>query len=356
MRKFFALLICFLYLISSNVCYAFSELYYLRNTSPSTVNTHLQNVLFAKNYTIQKQDPIYAISNKTPQTYIIMALEQYGNSLLYYYESNNDKKLNKSVLKMFDAANIIYEKSFNEVTMNRFSEIAQRSISGQKRTYSFEEPKTAPQQTSQVEQQQQQQVQQAQQTQIFTPPTTLKGAVVKVGKGTALPVYLQNPIDTSTAAVGDQVIGVLQNDWVINNSHVVAGQGSVLYGVLTKAEHAKMGMRNGYVQIDFNRLETPEGQTYNITTEKIDFEVTNDGRLKQTVTNVAGAAAVGALVGLMFALLGNGNYGSAAAIGAGVSGGVALATQVAQQGVDAEIPSYTELEVILGNDINVVVY
>ena len=83
----------------------------------------------------------------------------------------------------------------------------------------------------------------------------------------------------------------------------------------------------------------------------------NKGKLKKTVTNVAGAAVAGALVGLLFALLGgSSNYGSAAAIGAGVSGGLTLATQVAQRGIDAEIPSYTELDVILNNDIHVVIY
>ena len=311
------------------------------------LNICLKSILQDKKYTIQKEDPIYAISNKNSSDYVIMMLEPYGNNLLYYYESNDNKRLNKNIIKTLDAANIICEKSFNEVTLNRFSEIAQRTLSGQTSTYTFEEP--------------QPQIPVAQQqVQVQKPisPTTLTGFVGKVGRGAVLPVYLQDPINTATAYVGDQVIGVLRDNWTINNSHIIAEQGSILYGVLTKANPAKYGSRNGSVQIDFYKIETPSGKTYDIKTQKIDFEVTNEGKLKRTATRVAGAAVAGALVGLLFALAGAGdhNYGSAAAIGAGVSGGVALATQVAQQGIDAEIPSYTELDVILENDINVVIY
>lgn len=352
MKKFLALIVCILYFISSNICYAFSELYYVKNTTENILNTNLKTVLQDKKYIIQKEDPIYAISSKNPSDYIIMMIEPYGNNLLYYYESNENKKLNKTVLRNLDSANIIYEKSFNEVTLNRFSEIAQLSINGQQNTYSFEEP-----QTQQISQQSQPQTQTQTQYQAPQSPTTLKGFIGKVGKGVNLPVYLQNPINTATASIGDTVIGVLRDNWVINNSHVIAEQGSVLYGTLTKANHAQYGLRNGSVQITFNKLETPNGKIYNISTEKIDFEVTNEGKLKKTVTNVAGAAVAGALVGLLFALLGgSSNYGSAAAIGAGVSGGLTLATQVAQRGIDAEIPSYTELDVILNNDIHVVIY
>lgn len=346
MKKFLALFICLFYFISSNICYAFSELYYLKSTTEDIANSHLKLILQDKKYSILKEDPIYALSNKDPNDYILMMLEPYGNNLLYYYEASENKKLNKKVLKTFDSANIIYEKSYNEVTLNRFSEIAQRTLSGQANTYSFEE------QPAQITVKNQEL-----QPQKPVSPTTLTGFVGKVGRGVTLPIYLQDPINTATAYVGDQVIGVLRENWTINNTHTIAEQGSILYGSLTKAKPAQYGSRNGKVQIDFYRLETPSGKIYDLKTQKIDFEVTNDGKLKRTATKVAGAAVAGAVVGLLFALLGSdNNYGSAAAIGAGVTGGVALATQVAQQGIDAEIPSYTELDVILESDINVVIY
>ena len=142
MKKIFALIICFLYFISTNVCYAFNELYYLKNTTEEKINTHLKTILLDKKYSILKEDPIYALSNKNPNDYVLMMLEPCGNNLLYYFEAGENKKLNKKILKNLDTENIFYEKSYNEVTLNRFAEIAQRTLSGETNTYSFEEPQT----------------------------------------------------------------------------------------------------------------------------------------------------------------------------------------------------------------------
>ena len=107
MKKFLALIVCILYFVSSNICYAFSELYYVKNTTENILNNSLKTVLQDKKYIIQKEDPIYAISSKNPSDYIIMMVEPYGNNLLYYYESNENKKLNKTILKNLASSNII---------------------------------------------------------------------------------------------------------------------------------------------------------------------------------------------------------------------------------------------------------
>ena len=109
--------------------------------------------------------------------------------------------------------------------------------------------------------------------------------------------------------------------------------------------------------MNFNKLDTPDGKTYDLVTEKIDFNVSNDGVVQKTLTSAASAAAVGALVGLAVALLSSNHaYARDIGIGAVISGGLALATTVMQNGVDAEIPAYTDLEVVLDEDINVVIY
>ena len=136
---------------------------------------------------------------------------------------------------------------------------------------------------------------------------------------------------------------------------MIAPQGSVVYGTLTKAEHARHGMRNGGVVIDFNKLVTPDGKSYNLVTQPVDFDVTNEGKLKSATGKFVSAAAVGALTGLLWALLGDHNYGKSAAIGAGVAGGISEVSSVTEKGVDAEIPSYTELEIQVEQNINVIV-
>ncbi len=341
MKKFLALLISLVYLFSANAALALNELYYLTNVSRDTLSPQVEALLTEKDYTIKKKNPFWAVSNKNPENYAVVILEPTGQNLFYYIETNKKgTNFNKAFLKSLKEQNIFYQEYYGDLYMNHFAQMAQKAMTGTQKTYSFESS-------------QQPQPQQVQKTQV--PSNALKGFVASVGAGSVLDVYLQNAINTATANIGDNVVGVLKSDWVVDGLHVVAPQGSVLYGNLTKAVSARYGSRNGGVVIDFNKIVTPDGKTYDLVTQPIDFDVTNDGKLKSTASKVAVASAVGALAGLAFALLGGGdNIGSGAAIGAGVAGGISLISSVAEKGVDAEIPSYTELEVVVEQNINVI--
>jgi hypothetical protein len=59
---------------------------------------------------------------------------------------------------------------------------------------------------------------------------------------------------------------------------------------------------------------------------------------------------------LLIGALTSQGIGTAAAIGAGVGAGGALITGAAEKGVDAEIPSFTELEVTLTKSFNATIY
>lgn len=142
---------------------------------------------------------------------------------------------------------------------------------------------------------------------------------------------------------------------LVYNGVVVFPQGSLVYGTLTKAVHASYGSRNGKVVIQFNQIVTPENKTYAISTDKVDFAVANDGKVKSVVTSAATGAIIGALGGLLYAALSGGDIGKATAIGAGVGAGTGLAGAAIEQGVDAEIPSFTELELVLTKSVNVTV-
>ena len=183
---------------------------------------------------------------------------------------------------------------------------------------------------------------------------TLRGGVAKLESGTKFDIYLQTSINTATANKGDQVIAVLMKDVVYNNT-IVFPQGSIIYGTLTKATHASYGSRNGKVVIEFNQIVTPENKTYQISTEKINFSVTNDGKVSSVVSSAAVGAVVGALGGLLYAAISGGNIGTAAAIGAGVGAGTGLAGATIERGVDAEIPSFTEMELVLTKSVSVTV-
>lgn len=341
MKKFLTLLISLVYIFSANAAFALNELYYLTNVSRETLSPQVEALLQDKNYTVKKKNPFWAVSNKNPENYMVVILEPTGKNLFYYVEANKKgKSFNKAFLKLLEEQNIPYQEYYGDMYMNHFAQMAQKAMTGEQKTYSFE---TQPE------------YQKAHVTKTNSPDNALKGFVASVGKGSVLDVYLQNAINTATANVGDNVVAVLKTDWVVDGLHIIAPQGSVIYGNLTEAHSARYGSRNGGVVIDFNKIVTPDGKSYDLVTQPIDFDVTNDGKLKSTASKVAVAGAVGALAGLAFALLGGGdNYGSGAAIGAGVASGIALVSSVAEKGVDAEIPSYTELEIVIEQDINVI--
>ena len=343
MKKFFAFFVLVLYFMSSNCCFALSELYYLKNANKNTIAFQVETVLLENNYNIKKKNSFYAISNKDNEDFAVIVLQQSGQNLFYYYEANDgNKKINKKVLKSFRKDDIEYEESENEMHLKNFAQIAARTKTGEKKTYSFEEPKKTT-------------VQQPKAPQAKKPSTALQGFVGKISSGTKVNVYLQHALNTATAQKGDAVAAVLNQDWVYKNC-IVAPKGSLMYGTVTKANKATLGSRNGSVQIYFNKLVSPAGKTYDISTEKIDFNVTNDGKIEKTVTSTLTMAVIGALVGLgIAALTGDpSNLAQGAIIGASVGGGSALVSSVAEKGIDAEIPSFTEVEAILDKPLNVV--
>lgn len=338
MKKIIAIILTLLYSCSN--AFALSELYYFKNTNVNSLDSTVKNAYSGQNFNIQKTNPYYGTSNRDLSDYAIVILQQSGDSVFYYYKSSDNKKINKNILKAVKSAGITYEQSFNTNLLNIFDNLANQVINPASATrYTFEDP-IQPSST-------------ASSTYSKKDNSTLSGYVAQIQKGTKFGVYLQNPINTATASVGDKVIAVLTNDWVYNG-YTVAPQGSLVYGALSLARHAQYGSRNGRVVIKFNQIVTPTGKTLNIGTEKVDFTVDNDGKLVSSVKNVATGAIIGALGGLLIGALSGGDHlGRSVAIGAGVGAGSAAIGSTVERGVDAEIPSFTELELELSETLRV---
>jgi len=340
MKKLLAVTICTFYIISTQICYAANNLYFLKNTNKNTVSTIVEQGLAQyKNYNIVKQNPYLAVSSKDSSDYVVIILQTSSNNLFYYFQSSNNEKTDKAIKKLLKKQNIVFEQSQNTMYISTFENQAQKVLTNTKSSYTFETPVSN--------------------TQISAVPqkvdnSVLRGYVGQVAKGSVFNAYLQTPINTATANVGDNVTAILTENWTYNGN-VIAPQGSVVTGTLSKARHAAYGSRNGRVVIDFTQITTPEGKIYDISTEKIDFTITNDGKFNSTVSNIAKGAVIGALGGLLVGLLSSSkNTGVSTAIGAGIGTGTALAGSAIEQGVDAEIPTYTELELTLTKPLNVV--
>lgn len=340
MKKIFAIFFTILYLISSNSCFAMvNKLYFVKNSSKDLVKPLIESELSKQKYVFNQKDPYYAVLNK--DNYIVIILQKSSENYFYYYLSNNNSKANKNILKGLKNNNVNFEESFNNFYISNFDSQAQKILTNTMTTYNFDEH-TYSQNSAK------------QQSVAKKDNTVLRGYVGQVAKGTTFNAYLQSPINTATAQVGDVVTAVLTENWTYNGC-IVAPQGSLVSGSLIKARHATYGSMNGRVVINFDNIRTPDGKSFNISTEKIDFTVSNEGKISKSAQKVVTSAIVGALVGLLIgALSSDASVGSSVAVGAGVGAGGALITSTAEQGVDAEIPTYTEMEITLIKPLNVI--
>ena len=238
--------------------------------------------------------------------------------------------------------NIICEQSFNQSIISIYDNLASElaANAGVKKKYTFEDEPEEVVLKPTVQPQKKQQA--------------LTGYVARLESGTAIPIYLQSAINTATVSKGDSVTAVV-SDNVLCNGSVVIPQGSLVYGTLTTARNATYGSRNGRVVITFTKIVTPDNQTYDIYADTIDFTVSNEGKISESVKSAATKAAAGAVVGLLLALLTDSNVGRSAAIGAGVGAGTGIIYAAAEKGVDAEIPSFTEMELTLKSPLSVTI-
>ena len=175
----------------------------------------------------------------------------------------------------------------------------------------------------------------------------MSGKVVKIEKGTELPITLQTPIDTSVTQENDEVAATLNKDLMVDGA-VVAKKNSVLYGKVIKAKSASNCMRGGKVKIKFDKLVTTDNQIYSISTKAIDFVVSSDDKMA-TIGQTAIQVVIMALYGI--ATFGVGAVVIAACFFATPNG---LLPVLTKKGTDAVIPAATPIEVSLDSSLNAV--
>lgn len=340
MKKNVLILMCLL--LSLGETFAQVNLYTIKNVPKENIKPYIESALYSSNYAINKKDPYYALKADNSDDNITIILQKSGNDVLYYFNSTKDKRVNKNILKSFKNLSIDCIETDDENYLNIFNKQAQNIDSNITKVYNFDvwnntQPAVAIDNTKDDD-------------------TTLKGRIIQIDKGTVIEAYLQTPINTASAQTGDSVSAVLTND-LVYNGYTIAQQGSILSGVLSKAHSAAYGSRNGRVVIDFNSLTTLDNKVYKLATEAIDFSVTNEGKLSNSTKNIATGAIIGALGGLLIgALSSDASIGKSILIGAGTGIASGAVKSVAEKGVDAEIPIYTNLEVKLTKPFKAVFY
>lgn len=189
--------------------------------------------------------------------------------------------------------------------------------------------------------------------------STLKGRVVTVPAGQALPAYVSTPISTEFVTIGQPVSVSLGSDFIYNGN-MIAPAGSTVVGTVIEANKAKRASMNGKLCIRFTQIITPYGLQIPIsavikTTDNSGVLVggTKADVAKDYAKDAVGGAAVGALSGLVFGALAGGNVGRGAALGTAVGAGGGIVKSVIDKGEDVVIPAGAVLELILTQPVTV---
>lgn len=341
MKKFFANILVVFYVLFYFVASGMAdELYSIQYSTKANVSQTVLDTYKAAGYTIKSNDPVYGTKGAIEAASVV---QQTNSGLYYYYQSVNDATLNKTILNNIKNSGWSYKKVSDSTLKSAFaSQVTslKTSLANGAKVYNFDDSAINLNSKSL--------------NSASSTPDSLTGYVAQIPSGSTFDVYLQSSVNTANAAKGDEVVAILTKNWEYNG-RVIAGQGSQLIGYITKANSAGMAYRNGYVKINFSQLKTVEGKDYAVKTEDIEFKVDSTGKVGNAAGKVVAGAAVGALTGLLIGALSDSkSYGKSTAISAGAGAIIGLGAAALEQGVDAEIPSYTEMVIKLTSPLNVV--
>ncbi|HXI02393.1 MAG TPA: hypothetical protein VNI57_04380, partial [Candidatus Saccharimonadales bacterium] len=168
--------------------------------------------------------------------------------------------------------------------------------------------------------------------------------MIELPEGTTLNLELKTDLSSGTNQVGDEFKAKVL-DPVTMGGQVVIPEKSKVYGTVTEAVSSKKMSGQAHLTLSFDKLVLPDGSTYAMTAS-----LTQEGVKvgKRTGAIVGGSAAGGALLGK---IIGKNTGGAVkgALIGAAIGTGIAAA----QKGQDLELPSGSEMAIVLEAPLSV---
>ena len=187
----------------------------------------------------------------------------------------------------------------------------------------------------------------------------MKGRVVTVPAGQAMPVVSTTAISSQNAYAGQVFSIALASDFYYNGA-LIAPAGSSVVGNVIEVVKAKRGSMNGKLCVRFNQIVTPYGLQIPIsavfkTDDKSGVLVggTKVDVAKEYGKDMVVGSAAGALSGVVFGALAGGDVGRGAALGTAVGAGGGLVKSVIDKGNDVEIPAGSSFDIVLTQPITV---
>lgn len=186
----------------------------------------------------------------------------------------------------------------------------------------------------------------------------LRGGVMVAPAGTSLSITTTTGLSSAINRVGDTFTTRLSNDLYAGGGLVLPA-GSTIEGQITQVESAGRTGKNGILGVRFTNAITPNGQRIPLSAKLLTEDRsglirggTTAGRVGKTFLNTAIGAGIGAVLGTALAPAAGGSVGKGAVYGTAIGGGAGLLSNVVRKGSEAELPSGTQLQIILDQNLS----
>ena len=186
------------------------------------------------------------------------------------------------------------------------------------------------------------------------------GKTEKLEKRDVIEMTVSQVLDGSYSLQGDEFFAEITTD-VIGDKGVIIPKGSIAHGLISQTGEAKRLGRNGYIDLSFDTITTPDGR-----------EIPIDGKMStrmhpikeagKIIATDIGYTTVGGLAGGVFALQALGIEAAIASNGYTVAGGAALGGTIGlgmslyRKGKNVLIAPGDEIKVKVLNEVELPVY
>ncbi len=186
----------------------------------------------------------------------------------------------------------------------------------------------------------------------------LSGSTQQIPSGTKVDLVVPDGmvINSEISQKGDEVLVRIGKD-IMDGDRVVIPGGWFMRGLVTDAQSQKRGGRNGFVEVQFDKLVSPDGDY------QVDFNAkfsTRDKKLKSVLKVVGtdmGYVTIGAGAGALLSIQLTGiptaiaTHGYSVAVGAGIGGTIGLIGALKRKGKVSSIFSGDELKLVTDEPI-----
>ena len=186
------------------------------------------------------------------------------------------------------------------------------------------------------------------------------GKTETLEKRDVIEMTVSQVLDGSFSFEGDEFFAEVTGD-VIGDKGVIIPKGTVAHGVIKQTSEAKRLGRDGYIDLSFDYLVTPDGREIPIE-GKMSTKLHPLKAATKIVATDVGYTAVGGLAGGMFALQALGleaaiaSNGYTLAGGAAIGGAVGLGMSLYRKGKDVLISPGDEIKVKILSSVELPVY